>query len=125
MTPMKSPLKKLNVKTMTHAGTALVALTATGILFLTMWFIMKTLGEVAVAQTSNGTAQLRIEGVSTPLLEKAMTFRDEKSSDARALGPNLPNPFARPPAPASPAPQPPAAPEETTTPEQPAAPPAQ
>ena len=110
---------------MTHAGTAFVALTATGILFLTMWFIMKTLGEVAVAQTSNGSAQLRIEGVSTPLLEKAMTFRDEKSSDARALGPNVPNPFSRPAAPPSPAPQPPAPTEEPTAPEQPAAPPAQ
>lgn len=122
---MKSLLGKFNVKTMTRAGTALVALTAAGILVLTMWFIMKTLGEVAVAQTSNGTAPLRIEGVSTPLLEKAMTFREEKSSDARTIGPNLPNPFARPSAAPSPAPQPTPAPEETTTTQPTPAPPAQ
>lgn len=105
---MKSHLKRFSAKTMTRAGAALVALVATGILVLTMWFITKTLGEVAVAQTSSGAQQLHIEGVSTPLLEKAMLFKDEKASDARKIGPNLPNPFSRPDRQAQPTPQPPA-----------------
>ena len=115
MNPMKSPLKKFSSKTVTRAGTTLVALAAAGVLFLTMWFIMKTLNEVAVAKTSNGTKQLRIEGVSTPLLEKAMTFREEKSSDARKLQPNVPNPFSRPASQTQPTPQPPTPAPETPT----------
>lgn len=99
---------------MTRAGTTFVALLASAILLLTMWFIMETLGEVAVAQTSNGAKQLRIEGVSTPLLEKAMTFKDEKTADDRKLAPGLPNPFSRPPS--QPQPTTPPAPETTPTP---------
>lgn len=104
---MKGPLKKLSPKTATRIGTSLVVLATSSILALTMWFIMKTLNEVAVAKTSNGSAQLRIEGVSSPLLEKAMLFKEEKSSETRKLGPNIPNPFSRPATPSSaPAPQP-------------------
>ena len=110
---------------MTRIGTTLVALTAASILFLTMWFIMKALGEVAVAKTSNGAKQLRIEGVSTPLLEKAMTFKDEKTADDRKLGPDLPNPFSRPSSQAQPTPQPPAPETPPPTPPAPTPAPAQ
>lgn len=120
---MKKQVKKIDVKKITGFTTLGVAGFAVAILLLTGWFIVKSLGDVAVAKTSDGNKTLKIQGVNTQLLEKVQKFIADKSAADRKLGPDVKNPFAKP----APPPAPPSAPAPETVPPPaaPAVPPAQ
>lgn len=101
-------------RTAVRAASIATGLFALVLLGLTVAFVFKTLDDVAAAQTGNDAQQPRIEGTNVALLEKLMSFKEEKTSDARKIKPGLDNPFARTAEPQSPTPQDAPPPEPST-----------
>ncbi|MEY4744592.1 MAG: hypothetical protein RL272_537 [Candidatus Parcubacteria bacterium] len=101
----------MEVRRIARLATLGVTVISLGILALTAWFITKSLGDVAVAQTSDEHKTLKIQGVNTSQLERILKFVTDKGTAARRLGKNLVNPYAKPAPPPPPVtPAPPAAP---------------